>query len=313
MTTEPWTAERDADFRAAADGTGKQRTSILASDVRSRRVRWLYKGRLALGYVGVWTGAGDIGKSMFAAWVINAVSRGKLDGEFQGIPEMSLIVATEDGREDMWKPRLAAVGADLERVAFLEIPYGWNLRDGIDRISDAIDDRGAVFVFIDAAMEHMPPSRGGENVNSPTFVRGAMGPLARLSRERQITSLFGLHPPKARAKTFADTVQASGAFSQLSRTGLLFGYHPDDRDLPREEQRRVVLRGKGNAGRNPAHSPTASPNASSNSTTATATRSATSPTSSPATLQNANSSAPTGHKHPTPTSANPPKPNRSNS
>jgi hypothetical protein len=60
-----------------------------------------------------------------------------------------------------------------------------------------------------------------------------------------------LHPPKARAGTFADTVQASGAFSQLPRVGLLFGYHPADLELPREEQRRVVLRGKGNVGRNP--------------------------------------------------------------
>jgi hypothetical protein len=223
-----------------------------ASQVRSRRIRWLWKGRLALGYLGVWTGAGDIGKSMFAAWTIGQLSHGELDGELYGAPRAALIIATEDGREDMWKPRLQAVDADLDHVHFFDIPEGgWNLRDGIDVVDGVLDATGAVLVFVDAAMEHMPDARGGENVNSPTFVRGAMGPLRRLSRERNIASLFGLHPPKAKAATFADTVQASGAFSQLSRTGLLFGYHPDDVELPRDDQRRVVIRGKGNAGRNP--------------------------------------------------------------
>ena len=226
-------------------------TYTRATTVQSRRVRWLWKQRLALGYLGVWTGPGDIGKSLFAGWVVRGVTLGELEGEFFGTPCDVLIVATEDGREDMWKPRLVAVGADLDRISFLDTPDGWNLRDGIGLIADALDGTGAVLVFIDAAMEHMPPSRGGENVNSPTFVRGAMRPLAALARKRHVAPLFGLHPSKGRAETFADTVQASGAFSQLSRTGLLFGYHPDDQELPREAQRRVVLRGKGNAGRNP--------------------------------------------------------------
>jgi hypothetical protein len=242
---------KDSAFHAALGIEPEAPTWTRATSEKSRRIRWAYAGRLALGYLAVWSGAGDVGKSLFAAWVIGRLGRGELDGEFYGSPQDSLIIATEDGREDMWKPRLVAVGADLERVSFLDTPDSWNLRDGIDIISAAVDGTGARLVFVDAAMEHMPPSRGGENVNSPTFVRGAMGPLARLTREREITSLFGLHPPKARAGTFADAVQASGAFSQLARIGLLFGYHPDDLELPREQQRRVVLRGKGNAGRNP--------------------------------------------------------------
>lgn len=227
-------------------------TTTRASDIRSRRVRWLSRGRLALGYLGVWTGPGDIGKSLYAAYMAKGITLGELDGEYLGSPQAVLFVATEDGREDMWKPRLCAVDADLDRVHFLDIPEGgWNVRDGIDLLAGDVEDTGAVFVFIDAAMEHMPPSRGGENINSPTFVRGALEPLRTLSRERGIASLIGLHPPKAHAETFADTVQASGAFTQVSRTGLMFSYHPDDRDLPPPDQRRIVIRGKGNAGRDP--------------------------------------------------------------
>ena len=66
-----------------------------------------------------------------------------------------------------------------------------------------------------------------------------------------MTGLFGLHPRKAGGDTFADVVQESGVFTQLPRLGLLFGYHPEDLELPQDQQRRVILRGKGNVGRNP--------------------------------------------------------------
>jgi len=239
---------------AGEDGNGahrSERPTTRASGIRKTRLRWTWRGRLALGYLAVWCGAGDIGKSMFAAWVIRALGLGELPGEFHGTPQNALIVCTEDGRDDMWLPRLEAVGANLERVEFLDYPRGWNLRDGVSWIDRAIVGAGVPLVFIDALMSHMPEPRGSENTRSPTFVRAALEPLADLSKERKITGLFGLHPRKAGGDTFADVVQESGVFTQLPRLGLLFGYHPDDLELPRDQQRRVILRGKGNVGRDP--------------------------------------------------------------
>ena len=82
-------------------------------------------------------------------------------------------------------------------------------------------------------------------------MRNSLEPLAALCKDRKVTGLFGLHPRKAGGDTFADVVQESGAFTQVPRIGLLFGYHPDDLELPRDQQRRVILRGKGNVGREP--------------------------------------------------------------
>jgi hypothetical protein len=96
----------------------------------------------------------------------------------------------------------------------------------------------------------MPPPKGGESINSPTYVRQAMGPLKRLVRELEIVGQFGLHPPKARSGDFRDLVQASQAFSAIPRIGLLYAYHPDD-DAEDPDRRRVVIRGKGNLGRDP--------------------------------------------------------------
>ena len=229
-----------------------RRPTTRASDLTKQRLRWLWTGRLALGYLAVWCGAGDIGKSMFAAWTIGQLNHGRLLGRFCGEPKSALVICIEDGRDDMWLPRLEAAGADLARVEFLDYPQrGWNLRDGVDWIDRALGNADIRLVFVDALMSHMPEPRGSENTRSPVFVRDSLEPLAALCKDRGVTGLFGLHPRKAGGDTFADVVQESGAFTQVPRIGLLFGYHPDDLELPQDQQRRVILRGKGNVGRNP--------------------------------------------------------------
>ncbi len=227
---------------------------IHASDVQSRSIRWGWIGRLALGYLTVMTGIEGLGKSVFACWLIARLTHGDLPGEWRGQPVTVLIVAGEDGIADTWKPRLDLAGADPDRVHFLNLAAlgdDWNLRDGIDAIRDAVIETSARVLFIDSALEHMPPARAAESINSPTFVRRALSPLRRTVRDLDLIGLFSMHPPKARSADFRDLVQASQAFSAIPRIGLLFAYHPDDEADDPADRRRVVIRGKGNLGRDP--------------------------------------------------------------
>jgi hypothetical protein len=231
------------------------RTSIVtrAADVKSRSIQWAWTGRLAVSYLTVVTGVEGLGKSVFAAWLIARLTRGELPGEWHGEPIDALVIAGEDGIADTWRVRLELAGADLQRVSFLnvdQLPNGWNLRDGIEQVRDALNETAAQFLTIDAALDHMPGPKGGESINSPTYVRQALGPLKRLVRELGIVGQFGLHPPKARSGDFRDLVQASQAFSAIPRVGLLFAYHPDD-DPEDHDRRRVLIRGKGNIGADP--------------------------------------------------------------
>ena len=223
------------------------------SGVSSRTIRWAWRGRLALGYLTVQTGEEGLGKSVFAAWLAARATRGDLEGVWYGKPVDVLIVGTEDGLEDTWKPRLALADADLERVASLNLdvlPPDWNIRDDIGALRTAIAETSAKLVVFDALLDHLPAGFGGDNINSPTFVRTALAPLKNLIKELGIVAIVSLHPPKARGVAFRDLVQASQAFSAIPRLGLFFGWHPEDaEDDP--ERRRVLVRGKGNIGRNP--------------------------------------------------------------
>ncbi|MGI8802471.1 MAG: AAA family ATPase [Solirubrobacteraceae bacterium] len=226
---------------------------IRASDVKSRSIRWAWSGRLALGYLAVWTGIEGLGKSVLAAWVIARLTRGELPGEWRGQPVDVLVLAGEDGIEDTWKPRLDLAGADTARVAFLNLNGlgdDWNLRDGIEQVRQAVAETSARVIFIDAALDHMPAPKGGESIHSPTFVRRAFAPLKRAVRELDLVALFSMHPPKARSADFRDLVQASQAFSAIPRVGLLLAWHPDD-EADDPGRRRVLIRGKGNLGRDP--------------------------------------------------------------
>ena len=227
---------------------------IRATAVQSRSIRWAWTGRLPFGYLVVQTGLEGLGKSVFAAWMIARLTRGELDGELAGTPVDVLIVAGEDGIADTWKPRLALAGADMDRVAFLNLDGlgpDWNVRDGVEAIEQASTELAVSVLFVDALLDHMPPPKGGESINSPTFVRAALTPLKRLVRRLDQAALYSMHPPKGRATLFRDMVQASQAFAAIPRVGLFFAYHPDDASLPEQDRRRVLLRGKGNLGRNP--------------------------------------------------------------
>jgi hypothetical protein len=246
----------EAELRNIAGGTesnGPCQLVIRASNVKSRSIRWAWKGRIAVGYLTVITGEEGLGKSVFAAWQIARMTRGELEGEWEGEPVTVLVIASEDGVADTWRPRLDLAGADLERAGFLALDLlgpDWNLRDGIDAVRGAVAATEARFIYIDCALDHMPSPKSGESINSPAFVRGALGPLRALVRELDIAAEFSMHPPKARGASYRELVQASQAFTAIPRIGLLLAWHPED-DERDPDRRRVLIRGKGNLGRNP--------------------------------------------------------------
>jgi hypothetical protein len=224
-----------------------------ASTIKARRIRWAWRGRLALGYVSLWSGESSLGKSTCACSVIAEMTHGRLDGHLHGKPSKALIVASEDAREDVWIPRLTVAGADLDLVEFYDQGDEWNLRDGMADVGGDLDKTGARFVFIDSVLEHLPEPKGGESANSAPFIRRALRPFGDVCKARGVAGLVSTHPPKSRGATFADYVMASAAFVHVARVGLLFAWHPDDLELPDQERRRVLLRppGGSNIGRDP--------------------------------------------------------------
>ncbi len=94
--------------------------------------------------------------------------------------------------------------------------------------------------MLDQLLDHVSSGKDGGGVYNPKNVRQAMMPLRRVAGERGIAAVGLLHPVKGRPKTFRDLLSGSHQFNAVSRSSLLLGKDPDDED------RRVLVRGKGN-------------------------------------------------------------------
>jgi len=91
------------------------------SDIEERPIQWLWPYRLARGEMALIAGEGGVGKSQLLLWVATAVSRGWPWPDQAGDAPIGdvVILSAEDDPSTTIKPRLRALGADLDRIWFL--------------------------------------------------------------------------------------------------------------------------------------------------------------------------------------------------
>ena len=206
---------------------------------RVRPTRWLYEGRLPMGYLSLLLGAEGVGKGTAAAYLIARATQGELPGDSFGTPVRVLVIGDEDGFDSVLIPRLLAAGADLNMIDVLEEDNGEFLDIGRDagKLRDLIAARGYGLAYFDALLDVL-----GVNVDDwrAKQVREALRPLRRIAQELDVCMLATLHPNKGSRSNFRDLVSGSFAFNASSRSSLLLAEHPED------GERRILVRGKGN-------------------------------------------------------------------
>lgn len=98
-----------------ATAAARRLTLTRASGITMRRVRWLWLNKIPLGELSLLGGREGIGKSTVAYQLLADTTRGRLKGEFYGIPRPVIVVATEDSWEHTISPRLVAAEAKGSR------------------------------------------------------------------------------------------------------------------------------------------------------------------------------------------------------
>lgn len=218
--------------------------TVRAADLTlSKPPRWAWDDRLVLGYLNLLLGNEGVGKGTLVAWLIGRLTHGTLPGDLKGHPCGVGIVGDEDSFDDVWAPRLHAAGADLSRVRLIERPGGGfvNLAEDRDKLRAVVRSEEIKLLFFDALLDNLG---AGTDDWRAKAVREALQPARYLAREMEIVTLGSLHPNK-RGDSFRALVAGSSAFNAVSRSSLLLAEHPDDED------RRVVVRGKGNLSKKP--------------------------------------------------------------
>jgi putative DNA primase/helicase len=226
------------------------------SGIRSERVRWLWRDRVPLRGLTVLAGEKGLGKSILTCALLPAgLTQGRLDGELEGCPVDVAVATAEDDWRAVVKPRLAAHGADLDRVhrvrlndqdgdGVLTLPdHLVLLEDAVTRLRDA---RGAVsMLVVDPIGAFLAQSTDS---HKDAHVRRALAPLAAMADRLDLSVVVVAHLNKDDSKRLISRVSGSGAFVNAARSVLGFVRDPDDDD-GEQGCNRVLVHAASNWGR----------------------------------------------------------------
>lgn len=222
-----------------------------ASSFKLRALEWFWQDRFPLGKFCLIGGLPDKGKGLLTCFLC-ACATGQIPfpvNEGQAPRGNVILLSGEDDPEDTLAPRLAAAGADLDKVHIVRMARE---KDGRDRVFNMLTDLEALRAAVDAVsnvvlviIDPISAYVGVGKVNSAqaSDVRGFLQPFCDLAAEKNFLFLGVMHLNKKAdvgnaLLRFSDSI----AYPALSRSAYLVA------DDPEIEAQRVVARVKGNLG-----------------------------------------------------------------
>jgi len=161
----------------------------------------LWPGRLPLGKLSILDGDPGLGKSLLALDLCARLSTGRPfpDGRPSPGPAPAIVINGEDGAADTIRPRLQALGADLDRVFVMDRLLG-GTRDSLRLpeharfLGRALQQTGARLLVLDPVMAFLEAAVA---IGSDPSVRRALLPLIGLAEEHSAGMLLVRHINKS--------------------------------------------------------------------------------------------------------------------
>jgi len=226
------------------------------SNIESRPIKWLWKGKFARGKYGVIAGHPGVGKSQLTANIAALVTTGGMWPD-KTISERGSVIflSAEDDAADTIRPRLEAAGANLNNVYFVKSVNDnihittnknrlFNLDTDLEKLGLMIDEinykepeKNVSLIIIDPLTAYL----GRTNSNNNAEVRGLLARVSELAEKYDIALLGVSHFTKGGNDTQALLrVCGSLAFVAAARFAFLVAKDNDD------EYKRVFIPLKNN-------------------------------------------------------------------
>jgi putative DNA primase/helicase len=223
-----------------------------ASDIKIKKIAWLWKHWIALGKLHIIAGVPETGKTTIALSYAAVTSVGGTwpDGTVSAAGSF-LIWTSEDDPEDTLIPRLMRMGADLDRIHFIEQAREkegkirpFNPATDMPALQAKIKAIGDVALLIlDPVVAAVPMSRNSHN-NAES--RNGLQPVVDLARAESIAIIGIGHLTKGTAgKDPLERINGSGAFGALPRVVMGAAKNTATGD---DEPERIMVRVKSNIG-----------------------------------------------------------------
>lgn len=206
-----------------------------AANVEAEEVGWLWGERLPRGKLCELFGDPGGGKTTLALAITTGLTLGEsLPGDTGARdPTDVLFVSAEDGQKDTLRPRLDDLGADLDRVHFVEDARGeeggpeafrLDRAHHLQQLDRAIRQYRAGLVVFDPISAYL----GNVNPHRDADVRRVLKPLAALAARTGVTVLWIRHLRKSPAARAMYRAGGSIAFIAAARSAFLVGSNPEN-------------------------------------------------------------------------------------
>jgi putative DNA primase/helicase len=197
---------------------------VRLTDIKTEKINWLWKWRIARGELTILEGAEGEGKSTVLCAIAAAVTcgQGLEDMVFENGPENVLWLSAEDSPGHVLKPRLLAADADESRVFVVDGAFTFDDK-GIALVKAMIERTRPALVVIDPIFAYTKgdPSKGTDSRATTNALRQiAVDSGAAIVLVRHIGKSKGLGDPRAAG---LNSIEWRGA----ARSVLLCGSDPE--------------------------------------------------------------------------------------
>lgn len=193
------------------------------ADFETLPVEYLIEPLVPTGCTTIIDGNPGMGKSFLSLGMTAAITS---TGMFGNVPVARqgrvLLLNDEDDPSRVLRPRLEAIGADIDRIRVIDTPFELN-EDGVDILRREIRSYDPTLVIIDPLTNFMP---SGVDMYRPNEANAFMRPLHRLAKDFDIGILIARHLRKQTSDTAMHMGQGSMAFGGAVRSGMIVTPHP---------------------------------------------------------------------------------------
>lgn len=233
-----------ADLAERATQTTALPMLLDASEIKPKRIHWLWDGKIPLGKITVFAGNPDNGKSLAGTSIASFVSRGeKLPGSEFARPAADVIMLIgEDDIDDTVIPRLIAAKADRKHIKILDgvRPVQEPNREvRLDRDIPALEHALKILpnvklIVIDPISNYL----GEVSMVAEQEVRSVLIPLKRLAEKHNLAVVIIMHLNKKNDLEAINRIGGAMAFTGVARASWLFSRNPRDPEQSEEEAKK---------------------------------------------------------------------------
>jgi hypothetical protein len=209
---------------------------LCAKDVTPEEVDWLWYPYLPRRKIGLLGGDAGLGKTWLALSFASSNSLGHWPFYFTGKeslrePSNTVFFSTEDGVADTLVPRLISLGADLNRIFFVEGKKDWKgtlhrvVLNDASIITRSIKAHNATLAVFDPFQGFLPPKT---KMNEMETVRPVLSSLIQTAHEADCFLLLVGHLNKSKQESAAYKFMGSVDWYAAARSALMVVADPEN-------------------------------------------------------------------------------------